>query len=72
MVGIIQQQKLEKEKRLAGIAKLLRSFKSKKQFTFREGVVGVMDGFDISNKTATDYLDIALRRLNLKRGDVFK
>ena len=73
MVGIIAYQQEQRQIKVSSIRVLLtKIIEGKESFTHREVVITVMNNFNLGKVTATDYIDMALNLMDLKRGDIFK
>ncbi|KKN18373.1 hypothetical protein LCGC14_0956240 [marine sediment metagenome] len=71
MLSLDQQHK--REVKIMKITKLIEKVVSKfKVVNYRDFSLKVMDEFSIGTRTCSDYVGIALNRLNLERGDIFK
>ncbi|KKM99918.1 hypothetical protein LCGC14_1142970 [marine sediment metagenome] len=66
-------QQHQREIKIMKISKLIEKIVSKfKVVSYRQFSLMVMDEFSVGTRTCSDYVGVALNRLNLKREDIFE
>ena len=72
-MDIIKQRQEQREFKISNIVMVIQKIKKNKDsIKYKDFIITIMDTFKMSRRFVVEYIDVALHRMGLKRGDIFK